>query len=347
VLARVAAGLLITTGTGGKDNHLPLTAAQAATARMLYQLATSRGLPPERAREFAAAAYAESTLDPRATNPKSGAAGLYQLLSSGYRQRAQTLGGLYDPEANAKAILPDYLSYWRSHPRAAPGEAGRDVERSGEGAGFYSSPLLQALGGGTTTAAAPMPASSPVGSAPAPEQYPVRQQLLRALLSARMGKPPDLLGMLLESRRQQPTTLSAPAQPSAAPAAQTVAAQKPGKIIGTPGQGTHTLGNWESDRALDIAYPEGTPVVAPFDGVIGDRFGSLGKGGRFAGLRVHVLGQNDEAYYAHLSRFAPGIRPGMKVRAGQTIGYSGSASGVAHLHAALRAGDPYTLQGGG
>jgi murein DD-endopeptidase MepM/ murein hydrolase activator NlpD len=118
-----------------------------------------------------------------------------------------------------------------------------------------------------------------------------------------------------------------------------------GKVIGTPYAGTHTLGNWESDRAIDVAVPVGTPVYSPLGGVIGSQFGSLGagEGSRFAGLRLHVASPEEEWYGAHLSRFAPGIKPGRRVRPGQLLGYSGSASGVAHLHEALRRGDPYSL----
>jgi peptidoglycan LD-endopeptidase LytH len=116
-----------------------------------------------------------------------------------------------------------------------------------------------------------------------------------------------------------------------------------GKVIGTPGAGTHTLGNWESDRALDIALKYGTPVRSPFGGVITPQFGSLGSSGRFQGSRLHVRNPTNEWYAAHLSRYAPGIRPGVTVRPGQIIGYSGSASGVSHLHEGLKYGDPYKL----
>jgi cell wall-associated NlpC family hydrolase len=119
---------------------LSLSRDQQGVAATIYGLALKAGLSPMRARELVAAAYAESTLNPRARNP-SGASGLFQLLSSGYQQRAKQLGGLYDVEANTKAILPNYVSYWRSHPNARPGEAGRDVEISGEGADFYARPL--------------------------------------------------------------------------------------------------------------------------------------------------------------------------------------------------------------
>lgn len=114
-----------------------------------------------------------------------------------------------------------------------------------------------------------------------------------------------------------------------------------GKVIGEPYQGTHATAfnqaggsdNWESENAVDIAVPIGTPVIAVADGTIGPQFGSLGSGGRFAGLRLHLnAAGGDSFYYAHLSSFAPNIRPGVQVKAGQVIGYSGEANGVAHLH---------------
>lgn len=129
-----------------------------------------------------------------------------------------------------------------------------------------------------------------------------------------------------------------------------------GKIIGRPYQGTHAKAfnerggsdNWESENAVDIAVPVGTPIYAVTDGVIGPQFGFLGEGGRFAGLRLHLVAGANEYYYAHMSKFAAGIKPGAKVHAGQIIGYSGEANGVAHLHFAETTGDPVSfLKGDG
>jgi murein DD-endopeptidase MepM/ murein hydrolase activator NlpD len=113
-----------------------------------------------------------------------------------------------------------------------------------------------------------------------------------------------------------------------------------GKLIGTPYQGTHTIGNWESDNAVDIAVPTGTPVRAVADGVIGPQFGSLGSSGRFEGDRLHLITAHNEFYYAHLSSYAAGIKPGTHVKKGQVLGYSGAANGVEHLHFGEKKGDP-------
>jgi len=124
-----------------------------------------------------------------------------------------------------------------------------------------------------------------------------------------------------------------------------------GSVIGTPFSGTHGKefnvrggsDNWESENAVDVSTPVGTPIYAVTNGVIGPQFGSLGSGGRFAGLRLHLNGGGNQYYYAHLSKFAPGIQPGSRVKAGDLLGYSGEANGVAHLHFASEHGNPQSF----
>ena len=117
-----------------------------------------------------------------------------------------------------------------------------------------------------------------------------------------------------------------------------------GPIIGCPFAigSTHSPLAWPhnlaSDNAVDLAAPVGTPVLAVEDGVIGDRFGSLGSDDpRMAGLRLHLFAIGRRYYYTHLSRLD--VVPGQRVVAGQQIGLSGSA-GAAHLHFAQDAGNP-------
>lgn len=120
-----------------------------------------------------------------------------------------------------------------------------------------------------------------------------------------------------------------------------------GKIIGMPYQGTHSKAtnvrggsdNWQSENAIDVAIPIGTPVYAPVDGSIvraGDLPGN--PGGRFAGQRVTVQGSDNAFYFGHLSSVA--VQVGQKIKAGTLIGYSGEASGVSHLHFAVQNGSP-------
>ena len=106
--------------------------------------------------------------------------------------------------------------------------------------------------------------------------------------------------------------------------------------------------NWQTDNALDIAAPVGTPILAVADGQICAACGIGAQESRDpirAGLRLTLLTNSNAVWYAHLSRFAPGLTPGAKVKRGQVIGYSGSANGVAHLHIAVQNGRPETLFG--
>lgn len=119
------------------------------------------------------------------------------------------------------------------------------------------------------------------------------------------------------------------------------------RIIGRPYGGTHTLGNWQSDNALDIATPVGTPIYAIADGTIGSRIGALNSSNpRLAGLRVNLAHNGGGAsYYAHLSRLS--VKAGDKVKRGQLLGYSGTANGVPHLHFAVEPpANPSSFYGG-
>jgi len=90
------------------------------------------------------------------------------------------------------------------------------------------------------------------------------------------------------------------------------------------------LGYTRMHPALDFGAPTGTPVFAAADGVVISARSERGYG-RIVRLR-HPNGV--ETRYAHLSRFARGLRPGQKVRQGQAIGAVG-ATGLAtgpHLH---------------
>jgi peptidoglycan LD-endopeptidase LytH len=89
-------------------------------------------------------------------------------------------------------------------------------------------------------------------------------------------------------------------------------------------------------EALDILSPRGTPVLAVVPGTIQKLF--LSKPGG------NTIYQFDDAkiycyYYAHLDRYAAGLREGMHVARGETIGYVGSTgnadSQTPHLHFAV------------
>ncbi|PHY20958.1 peptidoglycan DD-metalloendopeptidase family protein [Caulobacter sp. BP25] len=90
------------------------------------------------------------------------------------------------------------------------------------------------------------------------------------------------------------------------------------------------LGYTRAHQGVDFGAGTGTPILAAGDGVVVEarRWGGYGNW-----LRIRHSGNWDTGY-GHISRYAPGIRPGMKVRQGQVVAYVGStglASGP-HLH---------------
>ncbi|GAB4223799.1 MAG: hypothetical protein Kow0062_24570 [Acidobacteriota bacterium] len=90
------------------------------------------------------------------------------------------------------------------------------------------------------------------------------------------------------------------------------------------------LGYTRRHTGVDFGAPAGTPVWAAGDGVVVEA-GWKGGYGRWVRIRH---GGGFETGYAHLSRIARGIRPGVRVRQGQVIGRVG-ATGLAnapHLH---------------
>ena len=89
-------------------------------------------------------------------------------------------------------------------------------------------------------------------------------------------------------------------------------------------------------HAIDIMAERGTPVRAVEDGTIQKLFTSRG-----GGLTIYQFdpGGTYCYYYAHLDRYAAGLREGMPVERGDIIGYVGSTGNAApdapHLHFAI------------
>ena len=94
--------------------------------------------------------------------------------------------------------------------------------------------------------------------------------------------------------------------------------------------------------AIDIMAARGTPVVAAASGTVEKLYFSDGGGGISAYVR-----SDDKRwtyYYAHLQRYAPGLREGQRVERGQVIGYVGSSGNAnpagPHLHFAINRMQP-------
>ncbi|MBS0471931.1 MAG: peptidoglycan DD-metalloendopeptidase family protein [Proteobacteria bacterium] len=90
------------------------------------------------------------------------------------------------------------------------------------------------------------------------------------------------------------------------------------------------LGYTRMHKGIDFAVPVGTPVMAAGTGTVVIA-GHVGGYGNFVKID---MGNGWGTGYGHLSRFAPGIHPGSRVRQGQIIAYSGN-TGITtgpHLH---------------
>lgn len=85
-------------------------------------------------------------------------------------------------------------------------------------------------------------------------------------------------------------------------------------------------------EGIDIFAPRGTPLVSTERGVV-SRIGN----GRLGGLKLWVRGESGaDWYYAHLDGFAPELRNGQVVEAGELLGYVGNTGNAVgtppHLH---------------
>jgi murein DD-endopeptidase MepM/ murein hydrolase activator NlpD len=93
-------------------------------------------------------------------------------------------------------------------------------------------------------------------------------------------------------------------------------------------------GRWRKHQGVDFAAPIGTPIRASGDGVID----FMGVQGGYGNIVVIKHWNNYSTAYAHMSRFASGLRRGSKVSQGEVIGYVGMTgwSTGPHLHYEFR-----------
>jgi murein DD-endopeptidase MepM/ murein hydrolase activator NlpD len=207
----------------------------------------------------------------------------------------------------------------------------------------------QAPGAAPVTA----PASAPAATAAAPPSAPAAPPSVAAPAATDAAEPAPA------------ATAAAEPAPTAAPPATATAAlpavRNPGDaegarllagrslLVPVAGVAPERLSDtYEQSRgarkheAIDIMAGMGTPVVAVDDGRITKLFTS-----KPGGLTIY---QYDPAgklayYYAHLQRYADGLREGQEVRRGDVIGYVGvtgnSDPNAPHLHfGVFRLGDP-------
>jgi murein DD-endopeptidase MepM/ murein hydrolase activator NlpD len=91
--------------------------------------------------------------------------------------------------------------------------------------------------------------------------------------------------------------------------------------------------NGRAHEAIDIMAPRHTPVRAVENGRVAKLFTS-----KAGGLTIYMFDPSERFayYYAHLDRYAPGLKEGQNLRRGDTLGYVGSTGNAAenapHLH---------------
>ncbi len=337
----------------------------------IYKVLRSKGYTPAQAAGVVGNARQESGLNPRAAG-----GGLFQGI--GGRSRL----GVGNARQQVETALREEPAAWKALRRThTPQEAARVFSQQFERPGIpmvgnrerYASQAARQYAGLPPAAQQAMgPSPARTTGEPQPNttfdqtgfQKASTDYSIGSLFSAkeRKGNPLFETGILptrepsrsdfqTEAPQPQPAqivkqgkvSVFVPPSGGGAPASGGYPLGKTGKLIGTPYSGTHTLGNWESDNAIDLGVPKGTPVYATEDGTIGSQIGSLGaaSGSRFAGLRLHLASAKNEWYYAHLEKLS--VHAGEHVRAGQLLGYSGEANGVQHLHIASKHGSPLGL----
>lgn len=103
------------------------------------------------------------------------------------------------------------------------------------------------------------------------------------------------------------------------------------RLTSSFGQRRHPIkGYRKMHTGVDFGAPRGTPILAAGNGTV-ERAGRYGGYGNYVQIR-HTDGY--KTAYAHMSKFARGIRPGKYVSQDQVIGYVGSTgmSTGPHLH---------------
>jgi peptidoglycan LD-endopeptidase LytH len=99
---------------------------------------------------------------------------------------------------------------------------------------------------------------------------------------------------------------------------------------------TEARGSARKHEALDVLAPRHTPVLAVEDGTIAKLFFSDA-----GGITIYQFDATQAFcyYYAHLQRYADGLKEGAAVRRGEVIGYVGTTGNAPretpHLHFAI------------
>ena len=195
---------------------------------------------------------------------------------------------------------------------------------------------------------APNPIITDGGALPAPPSDPPAAALPAAAPAAATGDrlvQTDLSDASLPIRPAPQSTTATPAAPELG-----AGGSIPHKLL-VPVEGvayaklTDTFdqprGQERHHEALDIMAPKGTPVRAVADGKVVKLFES-----KPGGTTLYQFDPSEQYayYYAHLDKYADGIKEGMQLKRGDLIGYLGvtgnSDPNAPHLHFAVVALTP-------
>lgn len=185
------------------------------------------------------------------------------------------------------------------------------------------------------------PQAPPVAASPALPAPPAAGPTLEGQLPPPPKVEPDLADADLPLKPDGNTGALAQVPELAAPGA----AGAQGKLL-VPVQGIRyneladnygqPRGKERHHEALDIMAPKGTPVLAVADGKVVKLFNS-----KPGGITLYQFDPSEKYayYYAHLDRYADGIKEGMHIKRGDLIGYVGSTGNAdpkaPHLHFAV------------
>ena len=191
---------------------------------------------------------------------------------------------------------------------------------------------------------APNPIITDGGALPAPPSDPPRAGGAPAANGDRLVQT-DLSDADLPIRPAPQSTTATSSAPTL-----TAAGSMPGKLL-VPVEGiaysqlTDTFdqprGQERHHEALDIMAPTGTPVRAAGDGKVVKLFNS-----KPGGITLYQFDPQEQHayYYAHLDKYADGVKEGMQVKRGDLLGYVGATGNAdpsaPHLHFAVVALTP-------
>ena len=202
------------------------------------------------------------------------------------------------------------------------------------GAGGLFAYLRQVPQDAPTSTATVAAKAAPAILAPAAAPAPLTAALPAAPLVATDLTEADL--PLRPTQQELPALPEVTANASAKPAGKLLIPVEGIKLAQLSDNFDQPRGKERHHEALDIMAPKGTKVIAAGDGKVVKLFNS-----KPGGLTVYQFDPTEKYayYYAHLDRYADGIKEGSVLKRGDLVGYVGvtgnSAKDGPHLHFAV------------